>query len=250
MSYGLYLSAEGAHAQIERLEVISNNLANGDTVGFKRDLAIFQARYAEAIEEGQAIAGDGSLNDTGGGIMVRQTVTDFTPGPFKQTGLWSDVALKGDGFFAVEKEGQTFLTRAGDFRVTQSGELITQQGHMVLNESGGPITVRPENGEVTITPDGRILQAGSVQVLAIMMPDSLGDLVKAGENLFRPLADPKPMETGGRNVASGYLEVSDVKPTTEMVNMITASRAVEANIKMMQTQDQMLGGLFNRLMKS
>ena len=77
MSYGLYISAEGAQAQSQRLDVISNNLANVDTVGFKRDLAMFQARNAEAIDQGKAIAGSGSINNIGGGVSFKGSRTDF-----------------------------------------------------------------------------------------------------------------------------------------------------------------------------
>jgi len=250
MPYGLYISSEGAHAQNKRLEVITNNLANVETVGFKRDLAVFQARFTQAIEDGQAMPGSGSLDDIGGGIMVRETKTDFSPGPFKKTGTWSDVAIKGKGFFTVRKGEETYLTRAGNFRVTGRGELITQQGYPVLNDSGSPIVVNPAGGPVIISPTGQIRQGGISQNLALMTPKSLGDLVKAGENLLRPLAEPEPLARDERDVASGFLEVSDVQPTTEMVDMIQASRAVEANIKMIQTQDQMLGNLFGRLMRT
>ena len=81
MAYGMYISAEGAMAQSLRLETIANNLANVDTVGFKRDLALCQARLAEEAAMGLAPAGDGSINDVGGGVMVEATVTDFSPGP-------------------------------------------------------------------------------------------------------------------------------------------------------------------------
>lgn len=248
MAYGLYLSAEGAHAQSKRLEVIANNLANVDTVGFKRQLAVFQARYAEAIDQGLDYAGSGSVNDVGGGIMVQHTSTDFGPGPLKRTENPADMAITGDGFFLVEKGDQQFLTRAGNFRVNERGELLTQQGYSVLNDNGTPIVL--QNGPYEVTPSGAIRQPGGMQNLAIVQPASMGDLVHVGQNLFRPLAEPQPVAPGKRSVSGGYLEMSGVSPTNEMVEMIATSRAVEANINMMQTQDQMLSGLVNRVMRS
>ncbi|HID77810.1 MAG TPA: flagellar basal-body rod protein FlgF [Planctomycetaceae bacterium] len=250
MPYGLYLSAEGAQAQARRLEVIANNLANVNTVGFKRQLAILQARYAEAIEQGMDQAGSGSINDVGGGVFLAETRTDYSRGPLKRTELSTDMAIDGEGFFVVRRGQENLLTRAGNFRITSAGRLVTQQGYDVLSEDGSPITIDPTRGPWYVTPSGTIRQQGTVQTLAIVAPQSPGDLVRLGKNLFRPLADPQPVPRAQRRVLPGYLEMSSVEPTTEMIAMIEASRAVEANINMMKTQDQMLSGLVNRLMRT
>jgi flagellar basal-body rod protein FlgF/flagellar basal-body rod protein FlgG len=249
MPYGLYISAEGAQAQAKRLEVVANNLANVDTVGFKRDLALFQARYAEAIQEGLAMPGSGSINDLGGGIMVQQTVTDFSPGPMKRTDVPTDMAIQGDGYFVVQKGEDKLLTRAGNFQLTAAGELITPQGYPVLNEDESPMIIDPANGPWELTPTGSIRQRGVSQNLALVRPASPGDLVKQGENLFRPLAQAEAIPAEERRVTGGYLEASGVQPTTELITMIEASRAIEANISLMQTQDQMLSGLVNRVLR-
>lgn len=250
MPYGLYLSAEGARAQSQRLETIANNLANVDTVGFKRELAVFQARYAEAISLGRAEAGSGSINDLGGGVMLRQTITDYAPGPMRRTGGQSDFAIQDRGFFLVRKGDQQYLTRAGNFQFTADGNLVTQQGYAVLADDGSPIAVDPGNGPFDVTPAGGIRQGGSTQNLAIVEPASLGDLAKVGENLFKPLTDPQPVADEHRRVGWGFTEMSSVHMTTEMVQMIETARAVEANINMMQTQDQMSSGLVNRVMRT
>ncbi|OHB85810.1 MAG: hypothetical protein A2V98_12820 [Planctomycetes bacterium RBG_16_64_12] len=253
MPYGLYLSAEGAQAQITRLEVIANNLANVDTVGFKRELAMMQARYAEETELGQDSPGSGSINDVGGGVLVRETKTDFSPGPLKRTGVPTDMAIQGEGFFLVQKEGENFLTRAGNFLVNAQGELVTQYGqqkYAVLTDAGTPVVINPDSGPWELTPSGSVRQAGTVQNLAVVSPASMGDLVRVGENVFRPLAQPLPVAPGKRSVAGGYLEMSGVQPTSEMIQLIEASRAAEANMNMIQTQDEMLSGLVNRVMRS
>src|SRR5271156_6604963 len=103
MAYGLYIAAEGASAQSTRLEVIANNLANVGTPGFKRDFAMFQARYAEETRRGTDYPGSHSINDLGGGVEIRGTQTDFTAGPMKKTGSESDIAIQGDAFFLVRK---------------------------------------------------------------------------------------------------------------------------------------------------
>lgn len=248
MPYGLYLSAEGAHAQSTRLEVIAHNLANVDTVGFKRELAVFQARYAEAIQQGLTSPSSGSIDDVGGGIMVRETKTDYSPGPLERTEIPTDVAIEGDGFFVVKKGEETFLTRAGDFAITSEGQLTTQQGYAVLDDTGTPIVIRDPQWQ--ISNSGALRQPSGAQNLALVKPQSLGDLVRIGENLFRPLSEPQPVPAADRRVAVGYLEKSSVKPTTAMTAMIQAARALEANVNMMRVQDQMLSGLVNRVLRA
>ena len=112
MPYGMYVSAEGAQCRAQRIEVIANNLANVDTVGFKRELAVFQARYAEAIDRGQATAGAGSIHDLGGGVQVAPSKTDFSSGPMKFTKTPTDLAIDGEGFFVV-RQGRRALPYPG-----------------------------------------------------------------------------------------------------------------------------------------
>ncbi len=248
MSYGLYLSAEGAHAQSKRLETIANNMANVDTVGFKRQLAVFQARYAEAITEGRTLPGQGSIDDLGGGVMVRETRTDLTQGSIRNTHTATDMALQGDGFFKVRKGEEDFLTRAGNFRLTPRGELVTQQGYAVLDSSDTPVVLDRPGRPFQVTPRGEIQQGNDSRPLAIVnLPAER--LEPTAENLFRPLGEPEVLEDAQRNVLSGCLETSGVVPTSEMVEMIETQRMIEANLNMMQTQDQMLGGLLSRLLR-
>ncbi|MHB8898369.1 MAG: flagellar hook-basal body protein [Thermoguttaceae bacterium] len=251
MPYGLYMSAEGAHAQATRLEVIAHNLANVETTGFKRELAILQTRYAEEIEQGTAPAGTGGLDDIGGGVEVVATETEFAPGPLKDTGVPTDVAIRGDGFFVVGRDDQQFLTRAGTFQVNVRGELVTHYGGQpfsVLDDSMSPIVLDRESPwEYTVA--GGIKQAGSITNLALVKPRSYGDLARAGENVFRPLAETIPLTAEERSIAPGYLEGSGVEPTNEMIAMIETSRLLEANLNMMKTQDEMLDGLIGRLLR-
>lgn len=248
MPYALYVSAEGAQAQSRRMEVIANNLANVDTVGFKRDLAVMQARFAAAIEEGDEIPGFGSIADVGGGVELAGTRTDFTLGPLKFTKQASDVALENDGFFVVRRGNRNFLTRSGDFAVNPAGFLVTQGGDFVLGEDGDPIPVDPEAGPFQIDSTG-ILQQGDTQIpLSLVKPRSMGDLVKLGDNLYQSLGRVTPLAPEERAVAAGFTEASNVKPTTEMIEMIEASRAFEANVNMIRQNDQLLGSLVTRVL--
>jgi flagellar basal-body rod protein FlgF/flagellar basal-body rod protein FlgG len=247
MPYGLYISAEGAQVQSRRMEVIANNIANVDTVGFKRDLAVMQSRYAEAIQRGSVSPGEGTLNDIGGGVQFRQTVTDFSPGPLRKTGIPTDAAIQGEGFFVVRKGQEQLLTRAGNFRVTASGNLVTQQGYAVLGEGNAPINISPTAGHWEIDASGTISQNGTRQELQIVKPASLSDLVKSSENLFRTTGAVQPVAAGQRSVSSGCLEMAAVQPTTEMTTMIETSRMLEANINVMKSHNEMLSGLIGIL---
>ena len=249
MPYGLYISAEGASAQTTRLEALSNNLANAGTSGFKRDLALFQARYAEQTSRGMDTPGSGSINDLGGGVEVRETATDFATGPMKPTGTATDVAIPGEGFFMVRRGEETLLTRSGNFRMWNDGSLQTQDGYPVLSSDGQPIALDPTL-PWQISDAGQISQSGSLIPLGLVKPQAPGDLAKAGENLFRPLAETQPIPDDQRRVLTGTLEMSSVKPTLEMMDLITTSRAFEANVNMIRHQDQMMSTLIGRLMRT
>ncbi len=253
------MSADGADVQARRLEVIANNLANVDTVGFKRDVASFQAAYAEAIEQGLVDETTEGVNQVGGGVWVMGVATDFSPGTMKNTGIPTDVAISGDGFFQIQKpDGETFLSRAGNFIVDGvSNQLVTQgAGNLVLSSEGGPILIDPALGEIEISSDGIVKQIaanGQTTItrgrLAIVQPDSLSELEKVGQNLFRPLGQVLPLEANQRGVRQYFLEGSGVNPTFEMMNMIETSRLFEANIRLIQNQDEMISSLISSVLQ-
>ena len=121
--------------------------------------------------------------------------------PLRKTGNPTDAALQGDGFFVVQKGPERFLTRAGNFRLTADGNLVTQQGFPVLGEGNSRITVSPTGGPWEIDSSGNVNQDGTRQALQIVKPASLGDLAKTGENLFRPLGDVRPVAANDRAVS-------------------------------------------------
>jgi flagellar basal-body rod protein FlgF/flagellar basal-body rod protein FlgG len=249
MPYGLYLSAAGADVQRQRLEVLSNNLANVNTTGFKRELAVFQARAAEAIEQGTAHPGSRGINDLGGGVYLRETQTDFSQGLMQMTSNQTDLALEGEGFFQVSDESGPLLTRAGDFTLDATGRLVTQTGRLVLSEAGGPV-VLDRRYPIEVTQHGVVRQNDTEVPLAVVKPNSPADLVKVGENLFRPLDTVRPVPPAQRQVRQNMLERSTVRPTLEMVQLIETSRAYETNIRMIQHQDELSGQLLSRVLRS
>lgn len=251
MSYGMYISGEGANAQSQRLEIIANNLANVDTVGFKRDVPSFQARFAEAIQQGLARPGDRSDNDVGGGVKIIDVNTDYSTGSLQRTGQDYDFAIAGDGFFQVRGDGgEVLLTRAGNFQLDASGNLVTKNGNRpVLDQRGRPIQLVP-NLPFSFSADGVISQDGNAVVLGLVQPPSLGDLVKVGNNNFRSLGRVNPVPVEDRNVRQGYLELSGANATEQMMSMIETSRAFEANTRMIQNHDSMTSSLVSRVLRT
>lgn len=247
----MYLAAEGAKAQSRRLEVISNNMANVDTVGFKPEVTAFQARYAEAIQQRLVQAGDGELPDIGGGVKVIETVTDFSAGKLRQTGNDSDLAIIGEGFFQVEADDPNdppLLTRAGAFSRDALGMLVMAGSNRhVLDVSGKPIELLPDR-PWSVTPDGAIEQGAELIPLALVNPNDLGELQKAGANFFRARGEVLPVPPERREVRSGFLEMSGANSTEQLLEMIETNRAFEANTKMIQHQDGATGQLISRVL--
>ncbi len=249
MPYGIYISGEGAQAQQQRLEVIANNLANVDTAGFKPDIATFQARLAEAFQQGHDLPGSGTANNLGGGVKIIGTETSFAPGLLKETGSETDMAIIGNGFFQVDGgDGETYLTRAGNLRLDHTGTLVTAEGRPVLSAGGEPIVIN-RNSPWSLSRDGFVAQDGTAVPLALAQPDSLDDLVKVGANLFRPLNGAQPVPPEQREIRQGFLELSAASPTRQMMSMIETTRAFEANARMIQTQDSALSSLIGRVLR-
>lgn len=249
MPYGLYIAAEGASAQNLRMQVIANNLANVETTAFKRDVPQIQARFAEAIVQGLDAPGSGSINNIGGGVEVIDTVTDLSPGGYRVTGRPEDLAIRGDGYFVVRNGRDNLLTRAGNFTITATGALTTDQGYPVLDTTGVPAVIDPQL-PWWVSPQGELLQDGARIPLAIVRPREPGDLVKIGNNLFQPLAATVPVPFEQRQVESGVLETSGVNPVSEMMELISASRAFESNVTLIRNHDQMIGNLISRVLST
>lgn len=249
MPYGVYLSAAGANAQSHRLEVLSNNLANVNTTGFKPGHAVLQSRFAEMIERGDVQPNQGGIDDLGGGVTVKPVVTSFELGAMRATGNETDFAINNaDQFFVVQRGDEQLLTRSGDFLFDSAGKLITQTGDAVLGSDGQPVRIAP-NLPYQIQQGGRIAQGGELRELMLAKPKSFGDLSHAGSNLFKPLAPFDIAAAGERQVSNGMLETSAVSATGMMMELIDASRSYEANVRMIQNQDNVMGTLISRVLQ-
>ncbi len=255
MIKGLYTAYTGMINEQHRMDVLTNNLANADTNGFKKEGATSQtfdqvlAYKIKDASEGYPLSRRIGINHPG--VKIGEGYTDFSEGPIKNTGNAYDLALTDKGFFAVEftnKAGETSVkyTRDGDFTLTQEGRLVTRDGDAVLDENGRPIRIDPlETAEINTS--GQIIQDGRV-VATIQVTDfeDYNYLERYGENYFQPIEGATQTDAPAE-IYSGYLETSNISVVTEMVNMITVSRAYESNQKVITTFDGTLDIAANQL---
>jgi flagellar basal-body rod protein FlgF len=256
--YGLYLSAAGVLTSSYRQDVIANNLANSETVGFKKDLPLFRQRLTEAqqrrLPQGGADPSSVTnrlLEPIGGGLLAHPTVVDTSQGDLEPTGSALDVAIEGSGYFAVDDGGETRLTRAGQFALDREGNLIlsNQNGQRVLDNERRPIQLAPD-GAVTVGPDGTVTQHGQpVARIGVFDVADPGRLVKQVATLLRP-GNQELLEAGpGTTLHSEFLERANVDPATELAALMDTQRQLEANANMIRYQDQTLSKLVNEVAK-
>jgi flagellar basal-body rod protein FlgF len=243
MIYGLYLSATGVLTNSYRQDVIANNLANSETVGFKRSLALFQQRRTEAQSSGKNGQTDSLLEGMGGGLLLAPTAVDRTEGSLESTGNNLDVAIHGSGYFMVQNGKNTDLTRNGQFMTDREGTLILADGsgHPVLDSDGKTIQLKDVPASaVAIDKDGTISAGGQIvdHLGLVDVPDEKKLTQQGGTLMSYP--NMKELTPGSGTLASGFIERSNVDPTTELTQLIQAQRQLEANANMIHMQDQTL----------
>jgi len=243
-SYGLWLSAAGMKVNEHRQTLLANNLANVQTAGFKKDLAVVMQRRVESQSSptGAAFVHP-VLDDLAGGVHVRPSYQSWQNGPIEWTGKPLDVAIQGDGLFTVQDGETTRYTRNGNFAVNSAGELVlaTESGRWrILDEDGDPITLAEDGGEITISDDGMMRQgAEEVARIEIVMTDNPRALRKVGENLFE-LTEGEMKPAAGR-IEGQSLEGSNFDVVEGLAGMIEATRAYQMNATLIQLQDQLTG---------
>jgi flagellar basal-body rod protein FlgG len=239
----LYIAATGMNAQQAQMDVISNNLANVSTNGFKGSRAVFEDLLYQTVRQPGADSTQQTQIPSGIqlGTGVQQVATErlYTQGNLQQTGNSKDVAINGNGFFQVQMpDGTTAYTRDGSFQTNAQGQLVTSSGYQIIPA----ITVPVNATSLTIASDGAVsitqpnssnsTQIGALQLATFINPAGLD---AQGENLF---AETSSSGTG--SLQQGYVETSNVNVVQELVNMIQTQRAYEINSKAVTTSDQML----------
>lgn len=277
MLKGLYTAYTGMINEQHRMDVMTNNLANADTNGYKKEGATSQAfdtvlaykikdlsepgnlpknlGTAKTFDEDSVDNPDRWISRTGMnmGVKIGENYVDYSEGPIKETGNTFDLAISDRGFFAVEytnKAGETSTkyTRDGNLTMDRQGYLVTQDGDFVLDENGRRIrmdTALP----VSIDRSGRITQEGAeVAVIGLTDFEDYDYLERFGENYFQPVDGATEIDSESQ-IYSGYLETANISVVTEMVNMITIQRQYESNQKVITTYDDTLDTTVNQLGK-
>ena len=267
MVRGWYTAASGMLAQQRQLDVISNNLANLDTTSFKRDVSV-QKSFPELLlrrlnDDGVIKNPFGSsdiapiIGKLGLGVETNEVFTEFEQGSLKQTSSPADLALEGQGFFAIETPYGEKYTRNGNFMIGVEGYLMTKEGYPVMGENGRIFLQDKEykinqNGEVHARP---ITEPDSDSTfedrLKIVTFENDRYLKKKGSSFYldTPVSGPAIAAEGNDRpvVVQGFVEASNIKVVNEMVRMIEVNRAYEANQKTIQSEDTMMSKLWNEV---
>ncbi|OGW53546.1 MAG: flagellar basal-body rod protein FlgG [Nitrospirae bacterium RIFCSPLOWO2_02_42_7] len=254
MMRALYISASGMEAQQLNIDIISNNLANVNTSGFKKSRGDFQDLLYQTIRMAGAPSGTGTQVPAGiqigSGVRSAAVQKIFTQGDFQNTQNSLDLAIEGEGFFQVSlPDGTTGYTRAGAFKKDNAGRMVTSDGYTVEPA----ITIPADTLNITVSANGivSVLQAGNpipteigtIQLTRFSNPSGLNSI---GRNLFLETAASGEAVTGNAGelgfgtLAQGFLESSNVNIAEELVNMIIGQRAYEINSKAIQTADDMM----------
>jgi flagellar basal-body rod protein FlgG len=252
MIRSLWTAATGMAAQQLNMDVISHNLANANTTGFKRSRANFEdLMYQTTVAPGAQTVDNAEIPtgiQVGMGAKTVSVQKIFSQGNFTDTSNQLDMAIEGKGFFKVLKGTDEAYTRAGSFKLDKDGFVVDAEGNRLQPE----ISIPNEATNVTIDPGGQVTaidQSGAVIYTANLnlydFPNPSG-LLSSGRNLFRPTdasgdaREATPGQDGIGTVLQGYVESSNINVVEEMVNMIVGQRAYEANSKIIKTSDEML----------
>jgi len=252
MLRGLWSAASGMAAQKLMIDVISNNLANVNTVGFKKSRADFQdLMYQTVSQAGSTTASGGQIPtgiQIGMGTMPVGVQKMFIQGDFEETKNELDMAIEGRGFFKVIRNGEECYTRSGNFKLDSDGNVVTPGGDKLQPEMTIPaetvsISIDSDGSLTVFDPTGSGTSLGTIELYTF--PNSAG-LYSAGHNLYKSTdasgeaTAGAPGENGLGTIVQGYVELSNVDVVQEMVAMIAAQRAYEINSKAIQTADDMM----------
>lgn len=258
MVRGLYTAWTGMVNEQKRLDVISNNMANADTTGYKKQGVTSQSFDDELtirIHDNNAYnATRRRIGNMYPGVKIGETYHDLSQGSLRETGNTYDLALSGDGFFTIQttnKQGETTIkyTRDGSFTVNTDGYLVTKDGDYVLDTNGRRIQIPGAQTAANVVFDQKgnvIVDGQTVATLGIASFANPQALLLYGENMYEATQEAG-LQASTAVVHQGYLEMSNTNVIEEMVDMITITRAYEAGQKMIQTVDTTLQKSVNEI---
>lgn len=284
----MFTAASGMIAQQHRLDALTNNLANADTTGYKRDVSVQKAfpelllrrmsddgvvRFPYRGEPVGSVDKAPVVGRLGTGVEQNEVFTIFEQGAVHPTENPFDLALEGDGFFAVQTPQGERLTRNGSFTLGPEGLLVTQQGYPVLGDNGLPIEVKLNN--FSVDEEGRIFAneryLQDPDRLVLMQENEWDETIQVGQLRIVDVDEPRYLRKQGENlwhttresgdaidvigadrpqVLQGFLEKANINVVVEMTNMIEVNRAYEANQKVVQSHDQSTARLISEVLRA
>lgn len=258
MIRGLYIAASATISETKRIDVITNNIANANTSGFKKDTMITESfpevlmkrigatDYRDIIAKAPIANKIGYIGKMNNGVRVDEVFTNFEQGPISVSGNPLDLALQGPGFFSIETpEGERY-TRSGEFTLDSEGYITTKEGYKVQGQNG-PILVDGKN--IVINEDGQVFSDGNeIDTLKLVDFNDYKLLKKEGEALYLDASeDAGNMKEAEGLILQGSVEASNVNSVKMMVEMITMLRSYEANQKVIKTFDELLSKSVNEI---
>lgn len=256
MVRGLYTAYTGMINEQKRLDIISNNLANSATVGYKEENVTsqsFKDYLGIKVRDGSNEYIDVPIGTMNPGVKIGETYMDWGQGSLRETGNTYDLAIQGDGFFTLRvtnKNGESSLkyTRCSTFKCTKDGYIVDVDGNH-LQGRGGDIQVPVDAKEIAIKNDGSIFADGVVvDTITLTDFEDYNYLELYGENMFTAVEGAVTKDSYA-TIEQGYTEQSNVNVISEMVSMITITRAYEAGQKMIRTHDSLLDAAVNQIGK-
>ncbi len=258
MDRGLYVATIGMQTQMKKMDVVSNNIANVNTTGYKRDgvaTRTFDEELILRLNDEKPVPTPYGFEKTpiGNltfGLSVDTVYTDFISGSLQQTSAPLDIAISGDGFFSVQYtnlDGQVSekYSRSGSLGITPDGVLTTNEGHPIMGQNG-PVTI-PPNSVPVINENGQVYVNNElIDTIKLTSFEDNGYLKKFGKNMYDLMEGGTEIPFSGI-VEQGFVESSNVNSVSEMVEMIALSRAYEANQKVIQTIDTTLSKTVNEV---
>jgi len=235
MENSIYIGLSRQAALRRQMAQVANNIANMNTTGFKRELMIYQAYESKTAFT--------PVNDF---VIDKGTAIDHQPGPMHKTGNAFDLAIDGPGYFQVDDGTGVFYTRNGTFSLDENNQLVTNQGHLVLDQAGEPIFVPRSDERIVIESDGSVKLGDEVYGrIAVVEFDNPVSLKKVRDSLFETEELPRPADDS--EVHQGLIEGSNVNPILELTQMIEVSRSYDRVKNLIDTENKRAEQAIQRL---
>lgn len=250
MLRSIYLSATNMIVQRAKVDVISNNIANTDTTGYKSDKLVsrsFSDMLLSRIDDPATLRTSERVGSLNTGVHVDELITDFSQGAMEETGEKTSLAINGENaFFVIATPAGDRYTRDGSFHLNAEGYLVTSSGAFVQGESGSNIQINAS--DFSVDGQGNVLVSGkNVAKLKFASFSDTAALRKAGENLFYNYGGATVETAKGFSVKQGFLEVSNTNIAAQVIDMMSASRSYETSQRVVKMLDESLGKAVNEV---